>query len=86
MHHDNKLSPQHQAVIDAYLKEHPDFHLIIRARNQILKDGSFDSWATSWEGTSEPGVVHYEASHYVDGVRRDLEIDVRAAGGNRWAS
>jgi hypothetical protein len=84
-HHDNKLSPQHQAVIEAWwmrtkdLKEHPDFLLIIRARNQILKDGSFESWATSWEGTSEPGVVHYEASHYVDGMRRDLEIDVRAA-------
>jgi hypothetical protein len=84
-HHDNKLSPQHEAVIDAWwtrtknLKEHPDFLLIIRARNQNLKDGSFDSWASSWEGTSEPGVVHYEASHYIDGVRRDLEIDVRAA-------
>jgi hypothetical protein len=83
--HDNKLSPQHQAVIEAWwtrtkdLKEHPDFLLIIKARNQMLKDGSFESWATSWEGTSEPGIVHYEASHYVDGMRRDLEIDVRAA-------
>jgi hypothetical protein len=49
------------------------------ARNQMLKDGSFESSATSWEGTSEPGIVHYEASHYVDGMRRDLGIDFRAA-------
>lgn len=27
----------------------------------------------------EPGVVHYETAHYLDGERRDLEIDVRAA-------
>ena len=47
MGHDSKLSPEHKAVIAAWLirtknfKEHPEFYLIIRARNQILKDGSF---------------------------------------------
>jgi hypothetical protein len=62
MKHDSKLSAKHQATIAAWwsrtenLKEHPEFQLIIRARNQILKDGSFESWASSWEGTSEPGI------------------------------
>jgi hypothetical protein len=29
-------------------KEDPEFYLIIRARNQILKDGSFASYASSF--------------------------------------
>ena len=83
--HDCNLSPAHHTLITAWwkrtsnFKQHPEFDLIIRARNQILKDGSFGSYASSWEGTSEPGVVHYETAHYLDGERRDLEIDVRAA-------
>jgi hypothetical protein len=85
MQHDAKLSSAHRSAIEAWwkqtknLKEHPEFHLIIRSRNQILKEGSFESYASSWEGTSEPGVVHYEIVHYVDGERHDAEIDVRAA-------
>jgi len=85
MGHDSKLSPEHKAVIAAWrirtknFKEHPEFYLIIRARNQILKDGSFASYASSSESSMEPGVVHYETAHYLDGERRDLEIDVRAA-------
>jgi hypothetical protein len=48
-------------------KEDPEFYLIIRARNQILKDGSFASYASSSESSMEPGVVHYETAHYLDG-------------------
>jgi hypothetical protein len=85
MGHDSKLSPEHKAVITAWrtrtknVKEHPAFHFIISARNEILKGGSFPSYASSSESSMEPGVVHYEIAHYLDGERRDLEIDVRAA-------
>jgi hypothetical protein len=54
MGHDSKLSPEHKAVIAAWrirtknFKEDPEFYLIIRARNQILKDGSFASYASSF--------------------------------------
>jgi hypothetical protein len=82
---DRKLSPEHEKVIGEWkqrtknLDQIPELRFITRARNTLLKDGSFPSYATRSEGSWEAGVIDYETAHYLDGERRDLEIDVRAA-------
>jgi hypothetical protein len=81
---DRKLSPRHEEVIGAWmrstkLKQFPELDFITKARNTILKDASFPSYATRSEGSWEGAVIDYETAHYLDGERRDLEIDVRAA-------
>jgi hypothetical protein len=82
---DRKLSPRHEEVIGAWmlstknLKQFPELDFITKARNTILKDASFPSYATRSEGSWEGAATYYETAHYLDGERRDLEIDVRAA-------
>jgi hypothetical protein len=84
LNRDRKLSPRHEEVIGAWrrltaLKQFPELDFITKARNTILKDASFPSYATRSEGSWEGAVIEYETAHYLDGQRRDLEIDVRAA-------
>jgi hypothetical protein len=82
---DRKLSPRHDEVITEWwqstkdFKQFPELDFITKARNTILKDASFPSYATRSEGSWEGAGIDYETAHYLDGERRDLEIDVRAA-------
>jgi hypothetical protein len=82
---DRKLTPRHEEVITAWcrstedFKQFPELDFITKARNTILKDASFPSYATRSEGSWEDAGIDYEMAHYLDGERRDLEIDVRAA-------
>jgi hypothetical protein len=82
---DRKLSPRHEEVITAWwqstkdFKQFPELDFITKARNTILKDASFPSYATRSEGSWEGAGIDYEMAHYLDGERHDLEIDVRAA-------
>jgi hypothetical protein len=82
---DRKLSPRHEEVIGEWKRltkdfnQIPELHFITTARNALLKDGRFPSYATRSEVSWEAGVVvDYETAHYLNGERRDLEIDVRA--------
>ena len=85
MDRDWKLSPRHGEVIGAWkqrtkqFKQISELFFIREARNKILKDGSFASYATRTEYSWDTGVADYEMAHYLDGERRDLETDVRAA-------
>jgi hypothetical protein len=85
LNRDRKLSPRHEEVIRAWMRltknltQFPELDFITKARNTILKDASFPSYATRSEGSWEGAVINYETAHYLNGERRDLEIDVRAA-------
>ena len=59
--HDRKLSPTHEKVIADWwtktsIRDHPDLRFIKDARDQVLKAGSFDSYATY----SESGIGELE--------------------------
>ena len=71
---DRKLSPRHEEVIGAWmlstknLKQFPELDFITKARNTILKDASFPSYATRSEGSWEGAATYYETAHYLDGA------------------
>jgi hypothetical protein len=80
---DRKLSPRHEEVIGVWwkkdFKQVPELCFITDARNLLLKEGSFPSYATRSQASWETDVVDYEMAHYLGGERRDFETDVRAA-------
>ena len=87
--HDRKISALHAKAIDAWKAATPmttpELAFIKDARDQILKGGAFESYATSSEsGTGEGSnytitATEYELSYYVDGGRRDLLADITKA-------
>jgi hypothetical protein len=85
--YDRTLSPEHDAAISRWWattkdwKAIPELNFIKTARDLILKQGTFDSYAGRHEHSSggAPPIVEYDLFYYVDGKRRDLELDIRAA-------
>ena len=85
--YDKTLSPKHEAAISKWWaitrdwKSIPELKFIKTSRDEILKQGIFDSFATRHEHSSggAPPVVEYSLSYYVDGKRRDLARDISAA-------
>lgn len=87
--HDRDLSPLHAKAIDAWKAATPmttpELAFIKDARDQILKGGAFESYATSSEsGTGEGSnytitATEYEVDYMVNGERRDLLADLRSA-------
>lgn len=85
--YDRTLSPEHDAAISRWWettkdwKAIPELRFIKTARDLILKQGTFDSYATRHEHSSggEPSTVEYDLAYYADGKRRDLERDIRRA-------
>ena len=63
----------------------PEFSFIKSARDLILKEGSFKSYATRTESGTGEGRNHtvtredYDLAYYVDGVRRDLLVELKGA-------
>jgi hypothetical protein len=90
--HDRNLSPRHKEVISEWWKKTaddtkiPDLRFIKNARNLILKDGSFSSYAGHTDtGTGEGAnyrVIRtdYELWYYDENDdRQDLEATLRSA-------
>jgi hypothetical protein len=70
--HDRKLSPAHEKVIAEWwaktsIRDHPDLQFIKKARDQVLKAGSFDSYAT----VSQSGIGELE-NYQITGTSYDL--------------
>jgi hypothetical protein len=70
--HDRKLSPPHEKVIAEWwaktsIRDHPDLQFIKKARDQVLKAGSFDSYAT----VSQSGIGELE-NYQITGTDYDL--------------
>jgi hypothetical protein len=70
--HDRKLSPVHEKVIAEWwaktsIRDHPDLQFIKKARDQVLKAGSFDSYAT----VSQSGIGELE-NYQITGTDYDL--------------
>jgi hypothetical protein len=89
LNHDSTISEQHRALISAWKKNTPmdgfEINFIRTSRNDILKAGSFESYATKSEsGTGEGSnytVSHedYEVAYYKNKERRDLIADMQRA-------
>jgi len=89
LNHDSKLSDEHKAVIETWKKETPmdgpEIMFIKRSRDLILKEGAFEAYATRTESGIGEGsnfqitAEGYDTAYYVDGERRDLLEDMRAA-------
>jgi len=87
--HDRTLSPDHRGAIDEWKqttpKDTPELAFIMDVRNQILKGGAFESYATSSESGIGEGDNYtvterqYEVDYFVNGQRRDLLADLRKA-------
>jgi hypothetical protein len=90
--HDRKLSATHQNVIGAWwkktsnLKQYPHLQFIKNARDQILKAGSFESFATHTESAIGEGSnytvtgTEYELAYYDgEGNRHDLKEAIESA-------
>lgn len=87
--HDRKISPLHANAIDAWKTATPmttpELAFIKDARDQILKGGAFESYATSSESGTGEGTNYtitatdYEVDYMVNGERRDLLADLRKA-------
>jgi hypothetical protein len=89
--HDRHISPEHDDVISKWwiatgdLACHPERRFIKEARDQILKKGSFDSFAIYHESSTGPAndpiitSVNYELEYYNGDQRRDLAADIRSA-------
>jgi hypothetical protein len=87
---DAKISDAHRAVIDQWwddpaAKNAPELKFIKTSRDLLLKEGSFESYATHTEsGTGEGSnytVVREDCdlAYYIDGVRHDLLADTKRA-------
>jgi hypothetical protein len=89
LNHDSTLSPEHKRAIEAWKKSTPfdgqEITFIKNSRDLILKGGAFHAYATySYGGIGEGEnfqMTHdgYETAYYVDGERRSLIEDMRAA-------
>jgi hypothetical protein len=85
--YDKTLSPEHEVAISKWWektkdwKSIPELKFIKTSRDEILKQGAFDSYASRHEHSSGggPPTVEYELSYYVNGKRRDLGRDICAA-------
>lgn len=83
--HDRRLSPEHNRIITAWWEETrdstaiPELDFIKTSRDLILKEGSFESYATYTESSigeennREVTGTSYELSYYVGEERHDLE-------------
>jgi hypothetical protein len=89
LNHDRTLSPEHERVIGVWKNstplDGPEIAFIKNSRDLILKGGAFEAYATySFGGTGEGDnfqITHdsYDTAYYVDGDRRSLIEDMRAA-------
>ena len=90
--HDRNLTPAHQKVITAWwkktsdLSQYPDLQFIKNSRDQILKAGSFDSYATNTESGIGEGRNYtitrsdYDLAYYDEGGKRhDLKAAIESA-------
>ena len=87
--HDRNISPAHRKVIDEWWNatpiDGPELSFIKLARDLILKEGSFESYATfSQSGTGEGSNYavtseDYDLAYWIDGERHDLLPELRSA-------
>jgi hypothetical protein len=89
--HDRKLSPAHEKVISVWwanpsIRDHPDLQFIKNARDQVLKAGSFESYATySQSGIGElenfqVTGADYDLAYYDQNQERhDLKVAIESA-------
>lgn len=86
---DSTISKRHRSVIDAWKRDAPNdgFEIIFirTARNNILKKGFFNAYATITESGNGEGSNYtvtrekYDTAYYKDDVRRDLIADMQMA-------
>jgi hypothetical protein len=89
LNHDSTLYAEHKKAVEAWKKSTPldgaEITFIKNSRDLILKGGAFQAYATySYGGIGEGEnfqMTHdcYETAYYVDGGRRSLIEDMRAA-------
>jgi hypothetical protein len=90
MNHDSTLSEEHRRVVEDWRQatplSTPELHFIRTSRDQILKRGSFKSYAIRTESSTgeEPNLeitgTSYELAYYGEaGERHDLEKEIRRA-------
>lgn len=88
--HDAKISPEHDTAInewwnDPRVSESADLEFIKTARNLILKEGSFEAYATLTETGSGEGKNYtvtgtdYDLAYWIDGKRYPLLPALRNA-------
>jgi hypothetical protein len=89
--HDRELSPVHKEIISAWwaktsIRDHPDLQFIKSARDQVLKAGSFETYATySQSGIGELENLQitgtdYDLAYYdEDQERHDLGAAIESA-------
>jgi hypothetical protein len=87
--HDSTLSGQHKTVIEGWKTQTPmdgpEITFIKRSRDLILKEGAFEAYATRTQSGIGEGSNYqitaegYDTAYYVNGQRRDLIEDMRAA-------
>jgi hypothetical protein len=91
--HDRNLSPEHELVIAKWKEKTSDFKLIPdllfikTARDQILKEGSFDGYAGHTESADGEGTnlvvtrTDYDLFYYLDkdDERHDLKAAIQSA-------
>jgi hypothetical protein len=87
--HDRNISPSHQKVIDEWWNttplDSPELSFIKTARDLILKEGSFESYATLSQSSTGKDDNHmvtgedYDLAYYIGEVRHDLLADLRRA-------
>ena len=89
LNHDYKISAAHRKIIDEWRRttpvDVPELAFIKYARDKILKEGSFDSYATSsesgtGEGSNYTSTDHqYDLAYYVGEERHDLLAELHRA-------
>jgi hypothetical protein len=89
LNHDSTLSDQHKEVIEAWKKSTPmngpEITFIKTSRDLILKEGTSNAFVGLRQGGTFEGERFkvtreiYDAGYYVDGERRDLIAEMRAA-------
>jgi hypothetical protein len=90
--HDRHLTPAHKEIIATWwrktsnLRLYPDLQFIKRSRDQILKAGSFESYATNTESGIGEGSnyevtrIEYDLAYYDEaGGRHDLKEAITSA-------
>jgi hypothetical protein len=86
VNHDSTLSEQHNSAVAKWKKstpmDGPEITFIKTSRDLILKEGAFEGYAglrhSLNPNTTGPRVT-YDTGYWVDGQRRDLLGDMRAA-------
>lgn len=88
--HDRNISPLHRKVIDewwgnTHIADSPELSFIKTARDLILKEGSFSSYATLSESGTGEGSNYtvtdedYDLAYYVGDERHELLPELRSA-------